>query len=178
MSLCMWDISVCYNILYFLLISTANVFPSDLLNDNNHILLLFHLVNWYSLVFTQFYQRNGMKYAISDADQLSVEILVGQQRMACSIEYNDLESKTAYNSVKCAFTVRRSGLYAINIRLGPTAIRGSPFFKEFMPGKISSCIFRYCISHYFRVQLFSRFWTRCGNSRVVNFAIFLMLSLL
>ena len=26
--------------------------------------------------------------------------------------------------------------------------------------------------------LFSRFWTRCGNSRVVNFAIFLMLSLL
>ena len=37
---------------------------------------------------------------------------------------------------------------------------------------------KYCISHYFRVQLFSRFWTRCGNSRVVNFAIFLMLSLL
>ena len=36
----------------------------------------------------------------------------------------------------------------------------------------------YCISHYFRVQLFSRFWTRCSNSRVVNFAIFLMLSLL
>ena len=36
----------------------------------------------------------------------------------------------------------------------------------------------YCISHYFRVQLFSRSWTRCGNSRVVNFAIFLMLSLL
>ena len=26
--------------------------------------------------------------------------------------------------------------------------------------------------------LFSRFWTRCSNSRVVNFAIFLMLSLL
>ena len=41
-----------------------------------------------------------------------------------------------------------------------------------------SIIFAYCISHYFRVQLFSRFWTRCGNSRVVNFAIFLMLSLL
>ena len=37
---------------------------------------------------------------------------------------------------------------------------------------------RYCISHYFRVQLFSRFWTRCGNSRVVNFAIFLKSSLL
>ena len=105
-------------------------------------IFLVHLVNLYSLVFTQFYQRNGMKYAISDADQLSVEILVGQQRMACSIEYNDLESKTAYNSVKCAFTVRRSGLYAINIRLGPTPIRGSPFFKEFMPGKILSCIFR------------------------------------
>ena len=36
----------------------------------------------------------------------------------------------------------------------------------------------YCISHYFRVQLFSRFLDFCGNSRVVNFAIFLILSLL
>ena len=35
----------------------------------------------------------------------------------------------------------------------------------------------YCISHYFRVQLFSQFWTRCGNSRGVNFAILLILSL-
>ena len=40
------------------------------------------------------------------------------------------------------------------------------------------CELCHCISHYFRVQLFSRFWTKCGNSRVVNFAIFLMLSLL
>ena len=39
-------------------------------------------------------------------------------------------------------------------------------------------VMKYCISHYFRVQLFSRFWTRCGNWRGVNFAILLMLSLL
>ena len=46
------------------------------------------------------------------------------------------------------------------------------------PIRTGSLNLTYCISHYFRVQLFSRFWTRCGNSRVVNFAIFLMLSLL
>ena len=36
----------------------------------------------------------------------------------------------------------------------------------------------YCIRHYFRVQLFFAVLARCGNSRVVNFAILLMLSLL
>ena len=34
---------------------------------------------------------------------------------------------------------------------------------------------KYCIRHNFRVQIFSRFWTRCGNSRGLNFAILLML---
>lgn len=86
-----------------------------------------------TMAFTiKFFQRNGMKYAISDADQLAIEILVGQQRMACSVEY----SETNYNSVKCAFTVRRSGLYSIAIRLGPMPIRGSPFHKEFLPGDV------------------------------------------
>ncbi|XP_030855144.1 apoptosis-resistant E3 ubiquitin protein ligase 1 isoform X1 [Strongylocentrotus purpuratus] len=80
----------------------------------------------------KFYQRNGMKYAISDADQLAIEILVGQQRMACSVEY----SETDYNLVKCAFTVRRSGLYNISIRLGPTPIKGSPFIREFLAGDV------------------------------------------
>ena len=30
------------------------------------------------------------------------------------------------------------------------------------------------IHHNFHVQIFSRFWTRCGNSRGLNFAILLM----
>ena len=36
----------------------------------------------------------------------------------------------------------------------------------------------YCIRHSFHVQIFSRFWTRCGNSWGLNFMIFLMFSLL
>ena len=36
----------------------------------------------------------------------------------------------------------------------------------------------YCICHNFRVQIFSRFWTRCGKSQGLNFTIFLMFSLL
>ncbi|XP_071486996.1 apoptosis-resistant E3 ubiquitin protein ligase 1-like [Diadema antillarum] len=82
----------------------------------------------------KFYQRNGMKYAISDADQLIVEVIVGQQRMACSVDYSN--SKTTYHCVKCAFTVRRSGVYAISIKLGPIPIKGSPFKKEFLPGAV------------------------------------------
>ena len=31
---------------------------------------------------------------------------------------------------------------------------------------------KYFIRHDFRVQIFSRFWTRCGNSRGINFVIF------
>ena len=34
------------------------------------------------------------------------------------------------------------------------------------------------IRHNFRVQIFLRFWTRCGNSRGLNFMILLMFSLL
>ena len=70
------------------------------------------------------------------------------------------------------------------IRRDRTIIRFS--FKNIFPKDFSNSFYQmeyrlnlgYCINHYFRVQLFSRFWTRCGNSRVVNFAIFLMLSLL
>ena len=36
----------------------------------------------------------------------------------------------------------------------------------------------YCTCHNFWVQIFSRFWTRCGNLRGLNFAILLMFSLL
>ena len=43
---------------------------------------------------------------------------------------------------------------------------------------ISLYIVIYCISLLFLCTVISRFWTKCGNSRVVNFAIFLMLSLL
>ena len=70
---------------------------------------------------------------------------------------------------------------------GASALGHKTWFCDYLVGLIvqTKCpkeqwihVFVYCISHYFCVQLLSRFWTRCGKSRVVNFAIFLMLSLL
>ena len=52
-----------------------------------------------------------------------------------------------------------------------------PFWRSTDDIKREHCT-NYCIRHNFRVQIFSRFWTRCGNSGGLNFAIFLMFSLL
>ena len=64
---------------------------------------------------------------------------------AALINYPNL-CKFSQNHIKCSyFLISRQILFKFGIQ-----------------------IYYNCISHYFHVQLFSRFWTRCGNSRVVN----------
>ena len=62
---------------------------------------------------------------------------------------------------------------SVNVNLVPDhAFVSTSFYFQFQRCRI------YCLHHNFRVQIFSRFWTRCRNLRGLNFMILRMFSLL
>lgn len=133
---------------YFILLSTAlfrqfvlvNEVLQCLVRNHNHqeigffVLSKCHL-NWSKLLF-QFYQRNGQPYPICDTDRLVVEVseCEGHRRVATLVELGGTEPHSA-NTAVVKFTVRQAGQYKIAILIGNTHINGSPFFKQFLPGK-------------------------------------------
>lgn len=65
-----------------------------------------------------------------------IEITQGSHKIACSVELGGLQISEA-NKAKVQFTVRRAGEYRISVLVDMIPIKGSPFIKTFLPGKLS-----------------------------------------
>ena len=85
---------------------------------------------------SQFYQRNGQPYPICDKDNLIVEVTEGTRRVATLIELGGTDPLAA-NTAVVKFTVRHAGQYRIAVLIGSCHVHGSPFLKNFLPGKYS-----------------------------------------
>ena len=88
---------------------------------------------------SQFFQRNGRPYPISNRDYVLVEITHGSSKIPPNIQYGGKAENEA-NKARVAFTVHRSGEYRISIMIGARHIRNSPFNKKFKAGTCSSMI--------------------------------------
>ncbi|KAH7972885.1 hypothetical protein HPB52_018468 [Rhipicephalus sanguineus] len=86
--------------------------------------------------FIKFFQRNGRSYPICDEDPLLVEIVAGNgaHKVACSVELGGTDPNLA-NQARVQFTVRRAGLCHVSVLIGMVHVRGSPFVKNFLPGR-------------------------------------------
>lgn len=80
----------------------------------------------------RFYQRNGLKCAVSKEDNILVEILSPQGPLPFSLEYSPEPNN---NEVTVhAFTIKRAGIYNISVTVRRIHIKGSPFKKKFLAG--------------------------------------------
>ncbi|KAL3213907.1 hypothetical protein MRX96_007313 [Rhipicephalus microplus] len=86
--------------------------------------------------FIKFFQCNGRSYPICDEDPLLVEIVAGNgaHKVACSVELGGTDPNLA-NQARVQFTVRRAGLCHVSVLIGMVHVRGSPFVKNFLPGR-------------------------------------------
>lgn len=82
----------------------------------------------------QFYQRNGQPYPICDKDNLIVKVTGDTRKIATLIELGGTDPLAA-NTAVVKFTVRRAGQYQIAVLIGLCHVHGSPFLKNFLPGK-------------------------------------------
>lgn len=86
--------------------------------------------------FIRFFQRNGRSYPICDEDPLLVEVVAGSgaHKVACNVELGGTDPNLA-NQARVQFTVRRAGLCHVSVLIGMVHVRGSPFIKNFLPGR-------------------------------------------
>ncbi|XP_076442500.1 apoptosis-resistant E3 ubiquitin protein ligase 1-like isoform X1 [Babylonia areolata] len=85
----------------------------------------------------RFFQKNGSPYPISKADNVLVEIVHQNAKVATTMEFgSDLPSDV--NLARVSFTVHKSGDYVISVMIGGRHIKGSPFSKTFEPGMIDA----------------------------------------
>ena len=82
----------------------------------------------------QFFQKNGTPYPISDADNILVEIVHQNAKVATTTEFGGAQEAGNINIATVSFTVHRAGDYVISIMMGGRHIKGSPFTKTFDPG--------------------------------------------
>ena len=78
-------------------------------------------------------------YPVSPDDPILIEIMHNDTLVASSREYGG-ENWGRKNTMKVSFTVREAGTYRISILARGMPIRGSPFKKDFLPGKNNSAI--------------------------------------
>jgi hypothetical protein len=97
--------------------------------------------NYEKHVPSQFYQRNGRPYKVSEGDQLFIEIILGSLKMPCTISFASKadasgggSGNNVTNIAKVSFTVHKSGQYRIVIMVAGAPMKGSPFTKTFLPG--------------------------------------------
>lgn len=76
---------------------------------------------------------NLFPYPVSPDDPILIEIMHNDTLVAFSREYGENWGKK--NTMKVSFTVREAGTYRISILARGMQIRGSPFKKDFLPGK-------------------------------------------
>ena len=81
----------------------------------------------------QFFQKNGTPYPVSKSDNVLVEIVHQNAKVATTMEFGSDEPSDV-NLARVAFTVHRSGEYVISVMIGGRHIKGSPFSKTFEPG--------------------------------------------
>ena len=86
----------------------------------------------------QFFQKNGTPYPISKSDNVLVEIVHQNAKVATTTEFGSDEPSDA-NLARVSFAVHRSGEYVISVMIGGRHIKGSPFSKTFEPGDF--CLF-------------------------------------
>ena len=77
---------------------------------------------------------NLFPYPVSPDDPILIEIMHKDTLVASSHEYGG-ENWGGKNTMKVSFTVREAGSYRISILVREMQIRGSPFKKDFLPGK-------------------------------------------
>ena len=82
---------------------------------------------------------NLFPYPVSPDDPILIEIMHKDTLVASSREYGG-ENWGRNNTMKVSFTVREAGTYRISILARGMPIRGSPFKKDFLPGKNNSAI--------------------------------------
>ena len=82
---------------------------------------------------------NLFPYPVSPDDPILIEIMHKDTLIASSREYGG-ENWGRKNTMKVSFTVREAGTYRISILARGMPIRGSPFKKDFLPGKNNSAI--------------------------------------
>lgn len=85
----------------------------------------------------RFFQKNGTPYPISTADNVLVEILHQNAKVATTIDLGSEEPCNA-NVARVSFTVHKSGEYSISVMIDGHHIKGSPFKKTFEPGPIDA----------------------------------------
>ena len=77
---------------------------------------------------------NLFPYPVSPDDPILIKIMHKDTLIASSREYGG-ENWRRKNTMKVSFTVREAGSYRISILARGMPIRGSPFKKDFLPGK-------------------------------------------
>ena len=77
---------------------------------------------------------NCFPYPVSPDDPILIVIKHNDTLVATSREYGG-ENWGTKNAMKVSFTVREAGTYRISILAREMPIRGSPFKKDFLPGK-------------------------------------------
>ena len=78
--------------------------------------------------------NRSIPYPVSPDDPILIEIMHKDTLVASSREYGG-ENWGRNNTMKVSFTVREAGTYRISILARGMPIRGSPFKKDFLPGK-------------------------------------------
>ena len=79
---------------------------------------------------------NFTPYPISPDDSVLIEIIHNNTFVVSSREYGGQRWGDG-NVMKVSFTVREAGLYKISVLARGRPIKGSPFIKTFLPGKMN-----------------------------------------
>lgn len=85
----------------------------------------------------RFFQKNKTPYPISNTDNVLVEIMHQNAKVATTMECGGSDPKDV-NMARVSFTVHKSGEYVISVMVGGRHIKGSPFSKSFEPGPIDA----------------------------------------
>ena len=84
---------------------------------------------------------NFTPYPVSADDCVLVEIMHNNTFIVSSREYGG-QKWAEGNVMKVSFTVREAGTYKISVLARGTQIKGSPFIKTFLPGKMYYCFIK------------------------------------
>lgn len=86
-------------------------------------------------IAVRFFQRNSNPYFICDQDNLVVYITREEEsRQITPVIELGGEKSAAANLARVSFKVRYAGKYRIDITVNGTKIKGSPYYKTFLPG--------------------------------------------
>ncbi|XP_077997335.1 apoptosis-resistant E3 ubiquitin protein ligase 1-like [Glandiceps talaboti] len=90
------------------------------------------------LTFTAyFYRKNGSRYPISTADNVSVDITHRDIKINPTVELGS-QAEKPHHTAKVTFTVHKAGTYTISVMVGGVPIKGSPFDQLISPGKVEA----------------------------------------